>query len=229
MAVIGDFAFLEHAIDRGLLRGRVLELGSYNRQGGEYGNARATVERRGLSWQGSDIEAGPGVDFTLDVLDPDAVAAVADRWDSVLVMNLLEHVYDPIRALEGALSLLAPGGSLIAVGPVVWELHDYPADYWRPLPGFFLEFAHRHGCDVTADGMRWIVLDRLLDPGPLRHGTQMLLPSSHTGHQLWGPLKMLRSKLVHRAGFTYGRETFFPYVGLGVCMTRREAMQGHGG
>jgi SAM-dependent methyltransferase len=219
LAVVGDFAFLEYMIDRGLLHGSVLELGSYNRQGGEFGNARVTVERRGLSWQGSDIEAGPDVDFTLDVLDQDAVAAVSDRWDSVLVMNLLEHVYDPIRALEGALSLVKAGGSLIAVGPVVWELHDYPADYWRPMPGFFTEFARRHRCGVPDDGLRWIVLDRLLDPARLTRDGQMLLPSAHTAGHVWGRTKTLRSKLAHRAGATYGREIFFPYVGLGVCMT----------
>jgi SAM-dependent methyltransferase len=219
VAVTGDFAFLEHLIGRQLLHGRVLELGSYNRQGGEFGNASATVQRRGLSWEGSDIEPGPGVDFTLDVLDESAVAAIPHRWDSVLVMNLLEHVYDPIRALEGALSLVRPGGSLIAVGPVVWELHDYPADYWRPLPGFFTEFARRHGCRLPDDGLRWIVLDRLLDPALLTRDGQMLLPSIHTAQHVWGSAKTLRSKLAHRAGATYGRDTFFPYIGLGVCMT----------
>jgi SAM-dependent methyltransferase len=217
--VIGDFAFLEHAIDTGLVSGRVLELGSYNRQGGELGNAKATVERRGISWQGSDIEPGPDVDFTLDVLDSDAVAAIPERWDSVLVMNLLEHVYDPIRALEAALSLVRAGGSLVAVGPVVWELHDYPADYWRPMPGFFTEFARRHRCRVPEDGLRWIALDRLFDPAQFTRDGQMLLPSSHTAVDVWGRGKTLRSKVAHRAGSTYGRQVFFPYVGLGVCMT----------
>jgi hypothetical protein len=38
MATRGDFVFLEHLIDERLLGGRALELGSYNRQGGEFGN-----------------------------------------------------------------------------------------------------------------------------------------------------------------------------------------------
>ncbi len=219
MAVGGDFAFLEYLIDRGSLHGRVLELGSYNRQGGEYGNAKLTLERRGLSWQGTDIEAGPGVDFTLDLMDRAAVDAISDRWDGVLVMNLLEHVYDPIRVLDGALSLVRPGGSLIAVGPAVWELHDFPADYWRPMPAFFREFAARNGCELTQDEMRWILFDRLIDPGLFERDGQLLFPSAHNAEPLWGRAKTLRSKLVHRAAATFGREAVFPFIGLGVCIT----------
>ena len=218
MAVPGDFAFLEYLIDRQLLRGRVLELGSYNRQGGDFGNAQATMRRRGLSWQGADIERGPGVDFTLDILDLDEVARITERWDGVLVMNLLEHVYDPIRALEGALRLVSPGGSLIVAGPTVWQLHDFPADYWRPMPDFFLEFARRHGCEVPQDGLRWIVLDRLVEVDRLTTGGQKLLPSTFTARSIWAPTKVVRSKLLHRVGRTFGRDVFFPYVGLGVCV-----------
>jgi SAM-dependent methyltransferase len=223
VAVEGDFVFLEHLADRRLLRGRVLELGSYNRQGGDFGNAKVVCERRGLSWQGADIEPGPGVDFTLDVLDVDAVHCVADRWDGVLVMNLLEHVYDPIRALEGALTLVAPGGSLIVAGPTVWDLHDFPADYWRPMPDFFLEFAQRHDCDIPTEGLRWIVLGRLIEVTTLTRDGQKLLPSVHTARTVWGSARTLRSRLLHRGGHTYGRDLFFPYVGLGVCVRVRGA------
>jgi SAM-dependent methyltransferase len=219
MAVSGDFAFLEHLIEHGLLNGRVLELGSYNRQGGDFGNAKFVSERGGLSWQGTDIEPGPGVDFTLDILNAEEVTRVTDRWDGVLVMNLLEHVYDPIRALEGALSLVAPGGSLVVAGPTVWELHDFPADYWRPMPDFFLEFARRHDCEIPADGLRWIVLDRLIEITTLTRDGQKLLPSTHTARSVWGPTRALRSRVLHRAAHTVGRDLFFPYVGLGVCLS----------
>lgn len=42
-----------------------------------------------------------------------------------------------------SLHLVKPGGLCVVVGPTVWQLHDYPADYWRPLPDFFIEFGRR--------------------------------------------------------------------------------------
>lgn len=220
MAISGDFRFLERLIDQKLLRGRVLELGSYNRQGGEYGNAKLTIERGGLSWEGADIEPGPGVDFTLDVLDPTQIDGIDRRWDAVFVMNLLEHVYDPIRALEGALCLVDAGGSLVVAGPTVWQLHDFPADFWRPMPDFFIEFAQRHECEIPTGGLQWIVVDRLIDVETMRRNGQKQLPSAHTAPEVWGRSRAVRSRLIHRVAHTTGRDMFFPYVGLGACLRR---------
>ncbi len=218
MSVSTDYRYIAHLLDLGLLGERFLELGSYNRQQMPLGNARTTIEGRGLSWQGTDIEAGPDVDFTLDMLDADAVAAIRERWDTVLVMNLLEHVYDPIRVLESALTLVKPGGQLVIVGPVVWALHDYPRDYWRPLPDFYLEFAQRHGCDVPAAGMRYIVFDELHDVLSMSRDGQKMMPSLHNAAMIFGRRRALWSRFVHRAANTFGREMFFPFVGLGVCL-----------
>jgi hypothetical protein len=46
----------------------------------------------------------------VDILDLSAVEGLDSRWDSVLVFNLLEHVYDPIRAVETALSRVEANG-----------------------------------------------------------------------------------------------------------------------
>lgn len=214
MAASGDFAYLGQLISEQAIAGNVLELGSYNRQRIEQGNARVLCERHGLKWEGTDIEAGPDVDFALDLLDTEAVAAESRRWDTLLVMNLLEHVYDPIRLLENALGLLRPNGALVVVGPVVWELHDFPADYWRPMPDFFIEFARRHSMEIGE--MQWILGDRLVPVSALRDGPQKLVPSKGLDALLFGRRKALWSRVVHRAARTTGRHTFFPYSGLGV-------------
>jgi SAM-dependent methyltransferase len=186
MASIGDQLYLEHLLDQQVVRGSVLELGSYNRQRVEWGTSRVLMQSRGLDWTGTDIEAGPDVDFTLDLLDSAAVAAVSDRWDSILVLNLLEHVYDPIRVLEHARRLLNPGGCIVAVGPAVWQLHDYPADYWRPLPDFFVEFARRNGGEAREEDMRWIWSERLFEVAAYKLGAQKVIPSADTVNQMYG-------------------------------------------
>src|SRR5205085_1612458 len=160
MAVAGDFTFLRLLIDRGVVTGPVLEIGSRAWQGAEEGNAKAVCVAAGLQWEGTDIVEGEGVDFVLDILDAGAVAAVGRQWPAVLLFNLLEHVYNPIVALEHACRLVAPGGVIVVVGPAVWQLHDYPRDYWRPMPDFFLAFGEHNGYEVPFDLMMWIVEDK---------------------------------------------------------------------
>lgn len=187
-------------------------------QGGPWGNARHMCEKHGLEWEGADLEPGPNVTFTLDVLDAHAVADVGRTWSTVIATNLFEHVYDPIRALENTLHLVAQGGACIVVTPTVWEIHDFPKDYWRALPDFYMEFAERNGCELRE--ARWIVGEQIIPWDELRSGQQKHAPSKHHADRIFGRRKSERSRLVHRLFQTYGRQTFFPYSGIGVCLRR---------
>lgn len=200
------------------IRGPVLDLGSRNVQGGEWGNARQFCARNEIVWEGADAEPGPDVTFTLDVLDAEAVGRVNQKWATIIAMNLFEHVYDPVRGLENMLRLVAHGGACVVVTPTVWEIHDYPADYWRFLPDFWLEFAKRNSCLVCEP--RWIVGNRLIRWDELMVGTQKNLPGKVHGDRVWGRTRHLWSRASHRALRTIGRELFFPYCGLGVCLRR---------
>lgn len=219
MAVPADFAYLEHLVERGLIQGPLLDLGSRNVQNSAMGNARALCKRHGIAWEGADGQQGRDVTFVLDILDQEAVAALRRTWRTVVATNLFEHVYDPIRGIENALTLLEDGGSCVIITPAFWEVHDFPKDYWRPLPDFYLEFAARHDCVVHEP--RWIVGDRLLPWESLMMGTQKQAPSKVHGDVVFGRAKTFRSRLVHRVFRTSGREMFFPYSGIGVCLTRR--------
>ena len=214
--------YLQHVLDAELVRGPVLEVGSYPWQG-EQGNTRHLVAEYGLEWAGTDIKAGPDVDFTLDLLDEQATAAVGRTWQSVLVFNLLEHVYDPGLALRNALQLVAPGGSLVVVGPAFWELHDFPQDLWRPLPDFYVEFARRNDCSVADDAFKWIRGETLLDVEALRvHDApaQKYVPSRVHGRQTYGRPRYFWSRGIHLLFRTMGHDLWFPRLGLGVTLVR---------
>ena len=221
MAVPGDFRYLRHLIDRGVVHGPVLEIGSRAWQG-EAGNARAECIRAGLAWEGTDIVEGPGVDFVLDILDSSAARAVGRQWSSVLVLNLLEHVYNPIQALENAVALVAPGGVVVVVGPAVWQLHDYPKDFWRPMPDFFVEFASRNGLEILDDVFMWIVEGAILPVERFSAGSQKKLPSiSRPGvFELWGKPYAYWSRATHALLRTFGRRTPYPDTGLGVTLKK---------
>lgn len=224
MAVEADFVFLRHILARGMVIGPVLEVGSRAWQGQE-GNAARECRRAGLDWEGTDIVAGDGVDFVLDILDREGVEDVGRRWPTVLVLNLLEHVYNPIEALQNAMALVAPGGIGIVVGPTVWQLHDYPRDYWRPMPDFFLEFADRQGYEVVREALMWTVAGKVVPVDRLSVGAQKKLPSiSRPGVvEVWGARQAYWSRAVHLVFRTFGRATTYPDCGLGVVLKKPPA------
>ena len=222
MAWAGDFTYLRRLIDQGAVTGSVLEVGSINHQGGDEGNAKVTCERAGLRWEGADVAVGPGADLVLDILDGAAVAAVAGRWDGVLLFNLLEHVFDPLTALRNAVQLAAPGGVVVVSGPAIWELHDYPADYWRPMPGFFLEFARRHGHEIVPGSAMWILESGLIPIDALREGSQYLVPSARHARALHGRRLATWTSALDRAFGALGRRpVVFPFCSFAIALRRR--------
>lgn len=215
MAVPIDMDYLVRQIDAGRVRGAVLEIGSRDREK-DGGNTRPTCVSRGLRWEGADIEPGAGVDHVLDILDRGQTSSLGRVWDTVLVFNLLEHVYDPIRALEHTMDLVAAGGACVVVGPCVWQLHDYPRDFWRPLPHFYEEFASRRG--MVVEDLSYLVADRVIPVDDLKVDGQLLLPSKQVGARVFGRRATI-SRVVHRVLNTTGREMHFPWVGL-ACVLR---------
>jgi SAM-dependent methyltransferase len=205
----GDLFYLRTVLSLGLLTGPVLEIGGRSWQAN--GNASRVCDDAGLAWEAADLEPGEGVSYVLDILDENAVATIEKRWPSVLAFNLLEHVYDPITALRHTMSLVAPGGICLVLTPAVWQLHDFPADYWRPMPDFYLEFARREGLGVLPGTFSWVVGDELIIPvEDLTYEDQKLLPSKHSQ-----PWRSRYSDAVHRIANTAGRSMFFPYSALG--------------
>jgi len=69
--------------------------------------------------------------------------------DTVVLMNVLEHVYDA-RALLASLSeLLEPGGTLIVAVPFLVKMHQVPVDFTRYTHYALQRLGPDHGLEVA--------------------------------------------------------------------------------
>jgi SAM-dependent methyltransferase len=222
MAVAEDFWFLQRVRAANHVKGRCLEIGSLNHQGGPHGNCKFTIESWGLEYEGADLEPGPGVDHVVDFTSSEAVRRVFGNrtFDTLLLFNVLEHVYEPLRFLDQALRLLAPGGAFIVSTPLVWELHDFPKDFWRPNPNLYEEYARRNRLQIIDGLFVYLYQGKIRRLRDFDAGTQHRLPSFNVGAFAHGGRRYWYSKIVHRLFNTLGRSHPFMYTALGCVMLK---------
>lgn len=70
-------------------------------------------------------------DTTYVVADAVALPFAAGTFDLVLMIEVLQHLPEPARALAEASRVLAPGGVLVLAARQAWRTHGAPHDYFR--------------------------------------------------------------------------------------------------
>lgn len=74
----------------------------------------------------SDINGSYGHN-ALNVINMDHI----DKFDVILCLNVLEHIFDYNEAINNIHHAIKPNGAVIFLIPVFYPLHDEPVDYWR--------------------------------------------------------------------------------------------------
>lgn len=110
----------------------VVEVGSRPAVGQEDLTIRQLFENR--QFVGCDIQRGPGVDR---VEDTHALSFPDESVSTFIAVDTLEHVADPIRAMEEAWRVLRPGGVALITSVMFFPIHAHPWDYWRFTPEGF--------------------------------------------------------------------------------------------
>ncbi len=111
----------------------IVEAGSLQTEGQEeFADLRPYFGAR--SYLGMDMRPGPGVELLGDLHRIPLSDAGAG---TILMLDTLEHVADPVGAIEEAHRALRPGGVLIIGSVMNFPIHNYPADYWRFTPAAF--------------------------------------------------------------------------------------------
>lgn len=83
---------------------------------------------------GCDIQPGIGVDVIEDIHQ---LSFPDDSIGTVVALETLEHVADPIRAVGEMYRVLKPGGVLAISSLMFFPIHAHPWDYWRFTPEAF--------------------------------------------------------------------------------------------
>lgn len=81
-----------------------------------------------MRFVGCDLEPGPGVD---EIEDLHHLTLRDESVGTVLLLDTIEHVREPWRAMAELRRCLKPGGLLVMSSVWYFPIHAYPDDYWR--------------------------------------------------------------------------------------------------
>jgi hypothetical protein len=208
-----DLLFITDLANKGMLSDPVLELG------GGYGGAtcRDTVIAFGKRYVATDMFAADGIDYVADFESGSGVDALVEAgpFGTTLVLNVLEHTFNPIAVLDNAVRVTCPnGGRIVVITPAVWPIHNYPRDYCRLLPDWYRQYAARTCLQLEESTFAYVGFgpvarfsltgqDRFPLPGVIR-----------PAHRAW-------SRIVHKLFNTYGRGMAQPsHVAIGLSFRR---------
>jgi SAM-dependent methyltransferase len=110
--------------------------------------AEALCDHRTLA---IEIYPYPEVDLVCDLTQTNPFRPAS--FDAVLLLNVLEHVYDTQGLLANLSSLLKPGGRLLVAIPFMVKMHQTPVDFVRYSEFALQRLGEQHGLNVeTLEG-----------------------------------------------------------------------------
>jgi hypothetical protein len=205
-----DQSFVEKCLAAGAIKSPCLEVGV----GVDGSSLRWLIEAAGITYFGADMKEHEEADFVFDLEQPiDEIRAATQHqtFASVMVLNVLEHTFEPIAVLDKMFALLPLAGTCIVIVPASWPLHDWPMDCWRILPNFYEQYAQRRGYKIHPDLFEYVG-----NKGSVASSSPYAFPlPSKSKFQYW------RSRLVHKIFNTFGRGVEFSnYLSIGVVIEK---------
>lgn len=126
-----------------------------------------------------DLVPGPGVDVVGDIHKlpfPD------NSFDVITLFMVMEHLYDPLRAIKEFRRVLKKDGILIGTTVQYWHTHGHPNDYYRYTESglnYIFEDAKLPIQKIWSSGGPFLVLFHVMElnlPSPFRQIILYLCP-----------------------------------------------------
>ncbi len=123
------FSFLK--ANRKLIHGEVLDVGCGNQP---YRKWLLETQPKLTSYYGIDIKSTSYGQVTKPNIIWDGISLPFKNkvFDTVLLIEVLEHCPNPEIILNEIKKVLKKGGRLLLTVPFIWPFHDAPNDEWRP-------------------------------------------------------------------------------------------------
>lgn len=148
--------------------GRILDFG-----GGSKSNYHTHIEQwmRGCTYESANIDTRIGPTY---LIKPGQHLPMADdRYDYVISLNTLEHIFDVEASLCELHRVLANGGRLVVTVPFLFPIHGHPDDFLRATPSWWGRILSTTGfADIEITPLLWGPFSTGLSlsgiPGPLK-------------------------------------------------------------
>lgn len=125
--------FTEIVADTIVLPAPIVEIGARQVEGHpELSDLRPLFP--GIEFIGCDMCEGAGVDRIENVHE---LTFEDNSVGTLIMLDTLEHVQYPFKAMEEVKRVLKPDGVVIMTSVMLCEIHGYPHDYWRFTPQGF--------------------------------------------------------------------------------------------
>lgn len=103
--------------------GKVLDIGGSRKSGYH------SLLRGGFSMQVANMDDEQGTDLKFDLEEKFPIEE--NSYDTVLCINVLEHIFNYQNVLSETHRILKPGGEMVVAVPFLIQVHPSPRDHWR--------------------------------------------------------------------------------------------------
>jgi SAM-dependent methyltransferase len=172
---------------------------------------------------GCDIQPGPNVDRIEDI---HRLSFPDESVGTVVAFETLEHVADPIRAMQEIHRVLQPGGVVAISSLMFMPIHAHPWDYWRFTPEAF-ELLLKDFESRLVVGVGWELMPSNVFgigvKGPCPELALDRLPRTKVAHESWADGKVVDFGPIRMSVRELWRETLRYSVRAATGRARRVA------